>query len=350
MNLLLIGGLPPPVGGTTVLFKQLVDDLQKKDNICLRVIDVSRPCVGTVSNILHALRCLALMIQQLPWASVLSFQTSRSGAITFGPLVHLLARLFRRKWILRGFGGDIDAWHRDADGLLRWIFDRTVLQADALLIERKASVEYFQRQTRSSVLWYPNSRHCHTTPAVARTRDERARRFVFVGHVKPAKGIGELIAAARLLASTGITIDVYGPLQDGVSSLWFADSPVRYCGPLAKEDVIQTLHGYDALILPTYAHIEGYPGVILEAYCAGIPVIATRWGGIPEIVTAQTGILVEPRNAEELASAMQRLIDSDDFLSTLRRGAQAKAAEFDADRWTQYFADLCQSLSTDSRS
>lgn len=350
MNLLLIGGLPPPVGGTTVLFKQLVDDLRGKENICLRVIDVSRTRVGIVSNIIHALRCLFLLMKQLPWASVLSFQTSRSGAITFGPLVHLLARLFRRKWIFRGFGGDIDTWHRDTGGLLRWVFDHTVLQADVLLVERKASVEYFREHTKSSVQWYPNSRHCRAVPEAVHAGSGPTRRFVFVGHVKPAKGIGELIAAAKLLASTGITVDIYGPLQDGISALWFADSPSRYCGPIAKEDVIQTLRRYDALILPTYAQIEGYPGVILEAYCAGIPVIATRWGGIPEIVTAQTGLLVEPRDVQGLANAMQLLIDSDDLLSTLRRGAQSKASEFDAERWTRYFMDLCQQLSTDSRS
>src|SRR5262249_42486224 len=110
---------------------------------------------------------------------------------------------------------------------------------------------------------------------------------------------------------------------------------------------IQTLTRYDALILPSYAEVEGYPGVILEAYCAGIPVIATRWGGIPEIVTDETGILVEPRDVASLAKAMQMLIDSNHLLATLRAGARSKAAEFDANRWTQYFIDLCRSLVRD---
>ena len=344
LNLLLIGGLPPPVGGTTVLFKQLVDDLRSRNDICLRVIDVSRPTVARTSNVVHALRCLALLFWHVRWASVLSFQTSRRGAITFGPLVHVLSRLFRRKWIFRGFGGDIDAWHQHTPGLSRRLFDYTVMQADVMLLERKASVQYFQGQSKTSVHWYPNSRHCYDSTTALRSNNDTARRFVFVGHVKPAKGIGELIQAAKLLASTGITVDVYGPLQDGVSHSWFTDSPAKYCGPLAKEDVISTLVGYDVLVLPTYAEIEGYPGVILEAYCAGIPVIATRWGGIPEIVTVETGILVEPRDVAGLARAMQILIDSDHLLSKLRDGARSKAAEFDADRWTQYFIDLCHRL------
>jgi glycosyltransferase involved in cell wall biosynthesis len=344
MNLLLIGGLPPPIGGTTVLFKQLVDDLRGRNDICLRVINVSRPTMARTNNVVHALRCLVLLLWYLRWASVLSFHTSTRGAITFGPLVHLASRLFRRKWVFRAFGGDIDSWHQKTSSLSRRLFDLTVLQADAMLLERKTSVQYFQSQSTASVEWYPNSRHCSERPTALHKKKHTSRRFVFVGHVKPEKGIGELVQAATLLASTGLTVDIYGSLQDGVSLSWFADSPAKYCGPLAKDDVIATLAEYDALILPTYWVGEGYPGVILEAYFAGIPVIATRWGGIPEIVTDETGILVEPRDVGDLAKAMHTLIHSDHLLSKLRNGVQSKAAEFDADRWAQRFIDLCHRL------
>lgn len=346
MNVLLIGALPPPVGGTTVLFKQLVDDLRTSDDICIRVIDVSRPTVAGLHNALHALRCLALLCWHLPWASVLTFHTSLNGAITFGPLVHIASRLFRCKWIFRGFGGDIDTWHRNSVGLRKRLFDLTVLRADVLLLERKASVEYFQTQSATSVQWYPNSRRCHLGATSTAAHRNTGRRFVFVGHVKPAKGIGEIIAATRMLSATGLTVDVYGPLQEGVSDAWFAESPVRYCGLLVKEEAIKTMANYAALVLPTYWEGEGHPGVILEAYCAGIPVIATRWGGIPEIVDSESGILVEPHDVTGLADAMRNLIESDQLLAKLSSGARSKAAEFDADRWTQYFVNLCHQLAT----
>lgn len=345
MNILLIGALPPPVGGTTVLFKQLVDDLRTSDDICIRVIDVSRPTVAGLYNALHALRCLALLCWHLPWASVLTFHTSLNGAITFGPLVHIASRLFRRKWIFRGFGGDIDTWHRSSVGLRKRLFDLTVLRADVLLLERKASVEYFQTQSATSVQWYPNSRRRSGMPRCT-AQNRSARRFVFVGHVKPAKGINEIIQAAQSLARNGLVVDVYGPLQDGVDSTWFAHSPVTYRGPLAAHDVIPKLTEYEVLLMPSYALIEGYPGVILEAYCAGIPVIATRWGGIPEIVDSESGILVEPHDVTGLANAMRNLIESDQLLGKLSSGARSKAAEFDADRWTQYFVNLCHQLAT----
>lgn len=351
MNVLLIGALPPPVGGTTVLFKQLVEDLRGRNDIRIRVIDVSRPTVGVISNFVYALRCIILLFRNVRWASVLTFHTSLKGVTFFGPVVHLASQLFNRKWIIRVFGGDIDTWHQSTRGVNRLVFDLTVLHTDALLLERKVSVQYFQGRSKNSVLWYPNSRHGGNGGAAVGTTRESRRRFVFVGHVRPSKGIGELIEAVkRISKTTSIVMDVYGPMLEGVSDSWFAGSPVRYCGPIANNEVIQTLTRYDALVLPTYAQIEGYPGVILEAYCAGIPVITTRWGGIPEIVTPETGILVEPRDAVKLAEAMQMLIDSDQLYETLRKGARAKAAEFDAERWTQFFIDLCQRLSTERKS
>lgn len=343
MNILLIGALPPPIGGTTVLFKQLVDDLKANDDICIRVIDVSRPTVAGISNAIHALRCLALLCWHLPWASVVSFHTSLTGAISFGPVVHLAALLFRRKWVFRGFGGDLDTWHRQAGPFARGVFDCTVLRANRLLLERKASVAYFTPQTSSPVEWYPNSRRRSVMPS-STAQSRSGRRFVFVGHVKPVKGIKEIVQAAQSLATSGLVVDVYGPLQDGVDSSWFAHSPVTYRGPLAAHDVIPKLTEYDVLLMPSYALIEGYPGVILEAYCAGLPVIATRWGGIPEIVDSKTGILVEPRDVAGLANAMRNLIESDQLLAKLSSGARSKGVEFDADRWTQYFVNLCHQL------
>jgi glycosyltransferase involved in cell wall biosynthesis len=173
------------------------------------------------------------------------------------------------------------------------------------------------------------------------------RRFVFVGHVKPTKGIAEIIEASKNLPARDFSVDVYGPLQDGVTQSWFTNTLVKYCGPLASEDVIKTLARYDVLLLPTYFDGEGYPGVILEAYCAGIPVISTNWGGIPEIVTVETGILVKPRDSAALVKAMRMLMDSDELLYALQQGAQGKAKEFDASRWTEYFVDLCHSLATE---
>ncbi|HEU5407298.1 MAG TPA: glycosyltransferase family 4 protein [Nitrospira sp.] len=344
IRLLLIGGMPPPIGGTTVLFRDLVERLSSSEQLSVKIVNTSRAKLGRMESAIKGLQCVASVIWNVPRASVVSFHTSMQGAIFFGPLVHLFCRVFGRKWIFRGFGGYFESWYGLLGRAQRWIFDITVLRADAILFERISSVQYFRTITRSPVHWYPNNRSLDRTVEPAELDRAPSRRFVFLGHVKPSKGIGELIAASRMLHDAQVHIDVYGPLQKGIAASWFDNTSVQYRGIIAKEQVMKTLVQYDALILPTYWEGEGHPGVILEAYCAGIPVIATRWGGIPEIVDSQTGILVKPRDAESLAEAMRCLIDSDELLERLRNGARRKAAEFDSNRWTQNFIDLCSRL------
>lgn len=346
IRLLMIGGMPPPIGGTTILFRDLVDRLSSSEQLSVKIINTSHAKPGWMAGAIKGIQCLVSVMWNVPRASIVSFHTSMQGAIFFGPLVHFFCRVFGRKWIFRGFGGYFESWYGLLGRAQRWIFDITVMRADALLFERMSSVQYFQALTCSPVHWYPNNRSLDRTVEPAELDRPPSRRFVFLGHVKPSKGIGELIAASRMLHDAQVHIDVYGPLQEGVAASWFDNTSVQYRGIIAKEQVMKTLVQYDALVLPTYWEGEGHPGVILEAYCAGIPVIATRWGGISEIVSSETGRLVEPRDPCGLAGAMRELAESSSTLSKLRRGVRLKIEEFDSRRWTDHFTDLCHSLAS----
>jgi glycosyltransferase involved in cell wall biosynthesis len=160
-----------------------------------------------------------------------------------------------------------------------------------------------------------------------------------VGHVKATKGIYEIIEAAEMFDSN-VVVDIYGPLDEGVSDSAFRGGNVHYKGQLDSAQVISTMRQYDGLLMPTYYVGEGYPGVILEAYCAGVPVIATRWRSIPEIVDETSGILIEPKSAEQLAQAMQELINSSEKRATRRRGALTMARRFSSQAWTEKFVQI----------
>lgn len=74
-----------------------------------------------------------------------------------------------------------------------------------------------------------------------------------------------------------------------------------------QDDVAALLHGMDAFALPSYAN-EGVPQALLQAMACAVPVVTTTTGAIGEIALAgETALLVPPRNAEELARALERL-------------------------------------------
>lgn len=348
LRVLLIGPLPPPLGGATVSFKQLVDELSLRHHIAIKVVNTRsharrRHLVAGTKSLLSMLYDIARYARHV---DVLSLHVSNSGAKRISPYVKLISRLSGKPWLIRFFGGSIGRYYNNQNWLFKAVFRHTALSADLCLFQTRSLVECFDRICGKRARWYSNSR-----PLVPETIMPRAEgrevcsRFVFVGHVKPGKGIGEIIEAAEHLGD-GISIDVFGPLMDGIDETAFAGrSAVKYRGVLPPQDVISTLRHYDALLMPTRRYEgEGYPGVILEALAAGLPVIASRWRASREVVDDTCGILVEPGDVEELVQAIELLRSDLERYRLLCEGARTRAKEFASERWTQVFVDYCLSL------
>ncbi len=338
----MVGPLPPPIGGTTVLFQQLAQGLADRRDIALITINTSRSSAGMKASLRQAMHVLVQILKNAARADIIAFHASIRGGILFAGVVRMVSMACRRKWIFRGFGGDFDLWYEHASGLQRLLFRVTVLKAQSVLLETRSSVQYFARISRGSIQWYANSRPL--APSVdSHTNGSPARHFVYIGHVKPSKGIFELLQAAEKMPET-VVVDIYGPLSDGLTEEIFHGKKAHYCGVLQPGQVGTVMARYDVLVLPTYFEGEGYPGVILEAYAAGIPVIATRWRSIPEIVDTQCGILVDPKDVTQLAEAMNALASSTSIMERLRAGVYHKAKAFSSEVWTDKFIEILRNL------
>ena len=344
MRLLLIGSLPPPLGGTVISFAQLVRELRERDDVEVDVLDTSRgERAGWMGNLRVALRLLGRIPSRLRSADVVTFHASTPATVLFAPLLVLLCSIWRRPLVIREFGGSFDTDFAALPAPCRWIVGGA-LRRTWLLLQTRAMVAYFSRIFPGTPCrWYSNSRPW-TPRSVPSAPRGGARRFVFIGHVKPEKGIRELLGAASRLGGREIRVDVYGPLQGGMRAEDFEGHPiVNYLGVLAPERVSEVLRSYDALLLPTYHPGEGYPGAILEAYAEGLPVVATRWRSLPEIVEdGISGVLIEPRDADALAQAMRDLHDQPERMEALRSGALARAEGFSSRRWTREFVEICR--------
>lgn len=139
------------------------------------------------------------------------------------------------------------------------------------------------------------------------------KRVLFIGNLIETKGVFELLEAfGSIAARTDCTLHFIGQgpaansLREIISQKGWTERVVLH-GALPLEDVATQLRGAKLVVLPSYR--EGVPNVLLEASASGIPVVATAVGGIPEVVTKDTGILVEPRNSNELATAIEQALD-----------------------------------------
>ncbi len=347
LRILLIGPGPSmlPIGGTMVSFQRLARDLAGRTDVEVTVINTSRGSLKKtyVSEILLGIRILWQLIRAMGSVDIVTFHASNRGAVQFAPFLHLICRLAHKPWALRWFGGSFDLYYSQRPYWQRKLIDRTALSADLCLFETQQLVRFFRKRCKHKIVWYPTSRSANDDP-FPDLLHTKCKRFVFMGIVKPTKGIWEIISAGEHLDAAE-TIDVYGPLANGVRKRDFEGlQVVRYCGVLSYEEVIPTLRTYDALVLPTYYEGEGYPSVIIEAYAAGIPVIASKWRAIPEIVDETSGILIEPRDSQKLLSAMRCLIQDDSYYKKLQEGALQKRQLFSSEEWNTKFVRLCLTL------
>ena len=143
----------------------------------------------------------------------------------------------------------------------------------------------------------------------------------FVGKLITSKGIGDLLDAYEQLDNK-CTLFVAGPpaTEEYVERLErFDEENVRYLG-YADQDVLEAFYRRaDLFVFPTRSDV--FPLVTLEALAAGTPVVSTTVGGIPEQITDETGILVPPERPDEIAGAVDELLNDEQ-----RRASMSEAA------------------------
>lgn len=109
-------------------------------------------------------------------------------------------------------------------------------------------------------------------------------------------------------------------------------------------DIPSVLSAADVFVLPS--HMEGMPNAVLEALAAGLPVVATAVGGLPEIIQSEkTGLLVPPRAPDALSSAIGRLIEDPSLARRLADAARAEARrEYSVAKVAQQYEALYRRL------
>ncbi len=94
-----------------------------------------------------------------------------------------------------------------------------------------------------------------------------------------------------------------------------------------RDDVDRVLRAGDVFVHPS--RLEGLPLAILEAMAAGLPVVASRVGGIPEaVMDGETGVLVAPGDVDALASALRRVLETAGLASALGTAGRTRAERF----------------------
>src|SRR5207247_8341195 len=136
--------------------------------------------------------------------------------------------------------------------------------------------------------------------------------LVFAGRLTAQKSLDLAIEAARR-AGVALAIAGDGPDREALERLGHA----RFLGPLPRERVLELFHAGDAALLSS--SWENFPHSVVEALAVGTPVIATRTGGVAEVVAdGENGIVVEPDDLDALTHAIERFFADSELEARLR--------------------------------
>jgi len=221
--------------------------------------------------------------------------------ILIAPFVIFFAKLFGKTVSLRKFAGNFNEIYESVDPIRKILIKYVLKKADVSFFETKYLVEYFKK-FNPQTYWFPNVRR---RPEGTAPKKEYKKRFVYISHLKDEKGTQELLEACKKLDDS-FDVKIYGPIhEEKYSPEYVASYNTSYEGSLTPTEVVQTLKYTDVLVLPS--HREGYPGIVIEAYSTGRPVLVTNLPAIAEIVEeGVTGVLVEPKNVDALVEGFQQ--------------------------------------------
>ena len=175
-------------------------------------------------------------------------------------------------------------------------------------------------------------------PSVTNKHESTTTPFsiLCIGTLHEVKGQGYLLEACRQLKERGIWFFCHfvgdGPdRKSRIEQVTRTELEKFVCfhGPKSQTDLIHLLHKMQVVVAPSVlsrdGRREGIPVALMEAMASGIPVVASRISGIPELVeNEQTGLLVSPKDATALADALERLYQNPALRLRLQSAAREK--------------------------
>lgn len=152
------------------------------------------------------------------------------------------------------------------------------------------------------------------------------------------KGIEDIVYAVininERYSDIVFSLDIYGQI-DSFQIGWFESlskkfpSYIKYQGVIPFDKSVEILKDYFSLIFPTRFFTEGVPGTILDAYSAGLPVVASKWESFADVVDESiTGFGYDFNNTRQLEMILEKIASNPNVINNMRENCLAKAESF----------------------
>jgi len=321
LRVLLVTPLPPPFGGISAWTERVLGG-PLGERFDIEVVDTSPPEKVAVSgesrfrarragaSLWMLFRFMRALRRHRP--DVVHVNTSYGWALARDGFFIRMANRAGIPSVFHFHGGDLPESIENSPSYLQAPIKKTLRQTSALVALTRHTHDYLEACVGvGRVHTLPNFVEMGAFRAMTRdTRRDALPEVLFVGWILEAKGARELLAAAHALPGARFTL--IGQIEPEFRATLSADlealsDRVTLLPPRPFSEVLPLYERADLFVLPTWR--EGFPIVVIEAMAAGLPVVSTPVGAIPEIVREGIdGLLVPPRDAQALTQALAVLL------------------------------------------
>lgn len=259
--------------------------------------------------------------------NIVHIHTASRGSFLRKSAAFYIAKIFNKKILLHIHGAEFTLFYKESSDFLKQIITNILNNADIVLVlseDWKNNILNLTENNNVSVLYNPA-----VLKDICRAESESIN-VLFMGRLGQRKGVYDIIEAAKHIKNHNVKISLYG---DG--NLNEFENLVKYSGLQDKVKIGGWISGFekdkifmnsDIFILPSYS--EGLPVSVLEAISAGLPVVSTPVGGIPEAVKdGVNGFMIQAGDYKTLAEKIDMLAEDKDLRENMGKQSRQKAKE-----------------------
>lgn len=327
MRILVVGQTPPPYGGQTVMVQLFLEGTYRDIELGHTQTNFSKELKSTGKFKLVKIWEMCRVIAAIYWArlrwrpEILYYPPAGPSfiAVMRDIVVVGMTRWLFRKTVFHMHAGGISEYSLQMNPLLRSIFRCALARPDLVIRTSSLAAEDGKGLCSRAEVVVANGIPDAAGDSIQRILEPgEPIRILLVALLREDKGVLVAIDAVQQLIAAGMDVELtcigeWDSLHVKARAESMIDpkdtSRFKFPGVQAGSEKWEYYRRADIFLFPSYFHSETFGIVLLEAMCFSLPIVATRWRGIPEVVEESScAILCEPREVEGCRAALTALV------------------------------------------
>jgi len=348
MKVLLVGPLMPPTHGQSIAFTRFTESIRDENKI---VINTNYEDKSKLVKVFFTFKTLSLILFKTLFFKydVVYFTCSRSflGSIKDVLLINI-ASMKRIEIVNHLHGSDFYEFLHDSPQWYQPILFHSYKKVNTSIVLLEKMKVQFKDFESMKLEVIPNFYDTELNVKLFE-KEKNKINIVYLSNIMKSKGIFELIEAFEELSrkynniylniAGGFLADEYmdsREIKNKFSNKISLNSRINYIGKAFGEEKVKLLQSSDIFILPSYYKSEAFPISIIEAMSCSNAIVTSKYKYLPEVVSKENGVLVEPKSVESLINGIESLLNDKKSLRNIQIHNKLEAKEkYSLDKYLQ---------------